>query len=484
MDNFKKKTVSGVKWVAFGNYAQKAMTFGSFIVLARLLEPEVFGLFAMAFIVIDGLNLFKNMGVDAALVQRKDDVERASHTAFWMMPIMGVVIFALLYFMAPVAAVLLREESITPVLRCLGIIFVLGSIQSVPQSLLNKELKFRELEIRTLISTVLYVICAITLAYLQFGVWSLVYAYLVRRFSMLILTWTMAHYTPKMIFDKKIALELLQFGKFIFGSSIVLFLMLNVDNFLVGRMLGVASLGFYALAYNISDLTTSHLSNMITWVMFPAYSKIQDDKKQIKEINMKIIKTIAIFSVPFGLMLMLMGEELVGTVYGTKWLPIVPAIKILAICSILLPIESILDATFTALSKPKWSFNLRLTNIVLMCVTLPVMISWKGLVGAAIAVTFSKVITIPVKLYLARNLLGIKIRDILGAVQPVFFSAIIMIISTVVIKNIFLLGSDRGFLALIKLAGVCFPIIAIYGLVLFLFDKAGVMDIKKAVCNG
>ncbi len=477
MPSIKQKTISGFKWSAFSKYGQKVCTFISFIILARILEPKDFGLFAMAFIVIDGLNLFKNFGVDAALIQRKDHMEEASHTAFWMMPAFGICIFLLLFFFAPAASMLLKEPSLTPIIRALGFIFLISSVQSIPQALLSKEMRFKEIEIRNLISTLAYSICAIILAYLNFGVWSLVYAYLLRRMMTLVLTWMISDYQPKFIFNKKIALELLHFGKFIFGVVIIDFLIMQTDNFFVGRMLGTTVLGFYALAYNISELSSSHLANIIGGVMFPAYVKIQDDKEAIRRISLKIIKTISVFAMPFGITLMLLTEEIITTVYGAKWLAVVPALKILALCSIILPIFGMIGSVFVSCGKPKWAFKLRLLNIILMVICIPVGIHWKGLTGAAIAVTFAKIAPIPVGLFLINKMINLNFKNIFKILIPSIFSSF-SIYAVIYISKNFIFHNRIGIVNL----GIILTLATLsYFSTFFLLDKKGVYDIKEAI---
>jgi len=436
MNDIKQKAIKGIKWVAFSRYAQKGLSFITFIILARLLEPKTFGLFAMAFIVIDGLGLFKNFGVDSALVQRKDDIEKASHTAFWMMPFMGIVIFFILYFGAPMASLILKEPNLTPVIRVLGIIFVLGAIENIPASLLNKELRFKELAIRELVSSILFSISAVIFALFGLGVWSLVYAYLIRRVSMFFFSWSLSHYRPKMVFDMSIANELLHFGKFIFSSSIIGFLIMNIDNFLVGRLMGAAYLGYYALAYNISSMTTMHLSGLVHRVMYPTFSKLQDARKDIRGMSLRIMRLLSIFSFPFGVGIILFSSEIVQAVYGAKWLPLVPPLKVLALCSMLVPILASSESVFTACGKPKWSFYLKIPVIVFMALLIPIMSKRYGLLGVGLAVTFSKLCIFPTSLHLLNRLINLSLKDIFMALRPTLFSSVGMLTGGLVLRTI------------------------------------------------
>ncbi len=426
MASIKQKTISGLKWTAAANYGQKALSFVTFIILARILEPRAFGLFAMAFIVIDGFGLFKSLGIDTALVQRKEAIDAASHTAFWMFPVVGTAMFILLYLTSPLAALFMREPALTPILMTLGVIFILGSIENVPIALLTKELKFKGLAIRELVSSLLYTVCAVSLACFKFGVWSLVYAYLLKRISMLVLSWRLSGYKPKFIFDKTIANQLLHFGKFILGTVLVWFLVLNLDNFLIGRKLGAEMLGFYALAFNISSLTMTHLSNLVSRIMYPTYAKLQSDRASMKKISLKIMKTISIFSIPFGVGLIFLAEPLIRVVYGVKWLPMVPPLQILSLCSMILPIFSFAGAIYIACGKPKWDFLIGILTISLILGVLPPLIDRFGLAGAAAGIVFARLVPIPIVIWLMRRLIGLTLTDIVQILKPALLSNLLM----------------------------------------------------------
>lgn len=482
MTSLKRQTISGIKWIAFNNYIQKALSVCTFIILARMLEPKIFGLFAMAFVAIDCLHLFKTLGVDTALVQRKDDIELAAHTAFSFIPLLGIVVFLFVYFFAPYSAILFHEPALTPIVRMLGLIFVLGAIGNVPQALLTKQMRFKELVNRDLLAAFFYSLSAILLAYLKFGIWSLVYAYIFRTFLSVVLSWLISGYKPKLKFDKRIAVELLSFGKFILGSSIIVFLISNIDNFFVGRMLGATILGYYALAFNISNFTAANISSLINRVIYPAYAKMQDDRNDIKKASLKVIKYLSVFAFPFGLILLLLSNELVLLIYGNKWLPMVPALKILALGSMFLPLISIAPSVFRACGKPKLEFNLSLFRIILMLIGIPVMVVKFGLTGAAIAVTFSNLIQIPITFRFLARLLNLKFTDALTDLKPAIISSIVMGFTIFSLK--FLVGFELiNFANKILFGFSLLGFAALYLFVFYFLDRTLFKEIKLLIVN-
>jgi O-antigen/teichoic acid export membrane protein len=297
---------------------------------------------------------------------------------------------------------------------------------------------------------------------------------------MLVLTLIASRYKPKFIFSKKVANELLHFGKFIFGSSVILFLILNLDKFFIGRMLGAVILGYYALAFNISSLTTEHLSSLINRVLYPAYSKIQTDKDDLKRISLKVIKSLALFSLPFGLALILLSSDAVRIIYGPKWLPMVPSLKVLALCSMFLPIASVTGSVFLACSKPRWNFGLNALIIILMTVTLPFMMTKYGLLGATIAITFSKLVILPIQYKLLSKLINIRLGEIVDSLKPAIISSLIMGVAIYALKN-FIAYDVLTIFSLLSLGSIVLVIILLYLTVFYIADKNTLIEIRNLI---
>jgi len=270
--NLKQKTIRSFKWLFLAKISQKALSFITFVILARILEPSVFGLFALAFVVIDGLGMFQSLGIDSALIQRKDKIEKAADTAFFIFPVVGIILFLVLYFFAPFASIMLKEPSLTPVIRVLGLFYIIKCFSRVPSTLYVKNLDFKTKTLIEITADLFYSITAVILAINKFGVFSLVYAYLLKQVIILIGFWRFCPWRPRLEFDWHIAKELIHFGKFIFGASLIWFLVGNLDRAIIGRLLGTAMLGYYALAFNIANLTSTHLTRLISQVMFCCWS--------------------------------------------------------------------------------------------------------------------------------------------------------------------------------------------------------------------
>ena len=478
MSSIKEKTVSGFKWQIVSQYGQKILSILTSVILARILEPADFGHFAMAFIVIDGLGLFKSLGIDSALIQRKGDIDRAAHTSFMIVPLLGVLLCAVAFLAAPFAAAALHAPILTSVIRMLGLVFIFGCLANTPMAILTRELKFKELAVRDLMAAILYSSTAVLLAWRGFGLWSLVYGYLVKQLSTFILVWTMCPYRPRFVFDSRIASELIHFGKYVFGTLLMLFLIEQIDVTLVGRLLGAAMLGFYAMARNTANLVGSHVIVILTRVLYPVYARLQGDKAEIKRICLKVVKTMTIFSFPFAAGMAILTKELVEVVYGNKWLAVVPLLKIFAVKVAAVSLTAGFDPIFGACGKPRWSFWLRFMEVVLMTVLLPTLISAYGIEGAVGAVVLSTLCVVPVKLTLIDRLIGFSLGELVNAVQPSLIGTLVVSAFILAAKSLMAI-SARNLQDALLLAGLLAAAGGIYFVLLYFLDRKAVREIKN-----
>ena len=258
MTTLKKQTISGVKWVFLASIAQKLLSLGATVILARILSPADFGLFALAFVMIDGFGIFKSLGFDSALVRRKDDIDKAANTAFFLIPTMGLSLFIILFFVAPLGAKFLGNPSVTNVIRALALIFVIGCFGKVPQTMLYRNMSFNYKAIAEVSDQLVYVLTAVILALNKLGVWSLVIAYVLKNIVQTSIEWYFSGWKPKLEFDKTIAWDMFHFGKFVLLSSIIGFLYGNMDNIVIAKYLGVTMLGYYAISMNISNILSDY----------------------------------------------------------------------------------------------------------------------------------------------------------------------------------------------------------------------------------
>jgi len=462
------------------SFIQRGIQTITTVVLARLLGPVDFGLFALAFVAIDALGLFKSMGFDSALIQRKDNVEKAANTAFFIIPLLGIMLYFILTLSAPWIGRFLNNTQVVRVIRALGIIFIISCFSKVPAALLEKKMQFRKASIIEISTALVYGLSAIAFAFLKFGVWSLVIAYILKTVNQAILTFIYAKWRPKFEFDRRIALEMFHFGKFLFLGGVVWFLKMNLDNLLVGKLLGVSALGIYAIAFNLANFPADYFGGKVYRVIFPAFSRIQDDQYDLKQAFLKTTKFVGIFTFPFCAILFLMGDEVIRLIYGLKWLEAIGVLKVLAFAGLLNTLPVAMGPLFNAAGHPKAGFWCGVIQVALFFLFIAPAAKVFGLVGVGLVVVISSFVAVIAYLPFTMKLVSLKITDIYLSLKPGLLSSFLMAIGIILLKYI-LPKCDIGIQFYYNLGILAFFSIIIYNFTLFKIERNLFKEIKEMV---
>jgi O-antigen/teichoic acid export membrane protein len=300
------------------------------LLLARLLTPADFGLVALAFVVTGFAQPIGDLGIGGAIIQRRTITPRHLRAAFTLSVLIGFgVALALAAAAAPIAA-LLRDERVGPVLRVVASSFAVQGFSVTASGVLRRRLDFRRL---FFIETGSYVVgyggVAVLLATLGYGVWSLVAAVLVQTLVSCVAQLASARHPVRPLFARGEWRDLLHFGIGSGASSWINYLAMNADDFIVGRTLGVASLGLYARAFGLMNLPFTYVVSAIGGVLFPAFAQLQDDRPRLRRAYLTATRLTALI-VGGGMSTMAVSAPyLVPALYGPRWIGVVPPLQIL-----------------------------------------------------------------------------------------------------------------------------------------------------------
>lgn len=477
----RERVFSGIKWQVGISISQKVLSFGTTIILARFLGPSMYGLFALALIVVSSFELFKCIGIDAALIRRQDDFEIAANTAFIIIPFLGIFLYFILNSSASFVGKFLNNQDIIPVLKILGLIFVISSFTRVPAVILERNIRFKEVSIAEFYSTVFFSVSALILVLLKFNVWALVFAYIIKTAVYMIMIWSYVRWKPKFQFDRKVALEMFNFGKFIFLASALLFVKMNLDNLLVGKLLGITMLGLYSIAFNIANFCSDYFGNKVNRVFYPAYSKLGNNPQSLSSAFMKTLKFTSIVAFLFGAGVLAIGPEFLKLLYGDKWDGATTVLKIMAFAGIFNTIPAGITALFLSLGKPRIGFYLMLIELSIFCIFIPPMANLLGINGVGIIISASSFLSFCVALIVAMRLLSLDIRKIYLTFKPALFSSIFMLGIILLIKRLMFFYSQTyitmkyNFIILFPLA------LVVYLVTLYKIDKSTLKDLKEII---
>jgi len=211
---------------------------------------------------------------------------------------------------------------------------------------------------------------------------------------------------------------------------------MNLDNLLVGKLLGITALGLYAIAFNIANFSADYFSAKVHRVTFPAYSKLQDNLDNIRSAVFKTLKYVSIITIPFGVGLFLLSGEFLYVVYGEKWIGAIDILKILAWAGIFNTLSISFGSALLACGKSKLWFLVVALQVAIFCVFIVPMARLFGINGVGMVVGISGLVALITTLILVMRLLSLRFSQIYSSLKPALFSSLAMAVGIIFIKNI------------------------------------------------
>jgi O-antigen/teichoic acid export membrane protein len=340
MASLTDKTMGGFIWAFGEQFGVQALQMVVFIILARALTPEVFGLMGMLAVFIAVSQSLTDSGFGQALIQKKETDEVDYSSVFYINLVVSTAIYGLLFVSAPLIASFYGEAILIDLIRVLGLKFIVAAFSMVQIARLTKKVQFKKLMIAKLPSTLVGGAAGITAAYMDYGVWSLIIQQLTDTTAYSIQIWIQSKWRPMWVFDWKRVKEL-----FDFGSKMMLSGLLNqVSNYiyeiLIGRYYSSAQVGFYTQANKIRQLPVKNISNTLSRVTFPVLSEIQNDDKRLRKAYKKVLRQVVFIIAPLMIGGIVLAKPLFSFVLTDKWLPAVPYFQWLCVAGLFHPINS------------------------------------------------------------------------------------------------------------------------------------------------
>ena len=281
--NLRQKAVKGVVWSAIQSWGRQAIAFIVFALLARLLAPEVFGLVALAGVFLAFTQVFLDQGFADAIIQRQQLDPEHLDTAFWTNLCIGLLLTLLGIAVAGLVADLFNQPQLTPIIRWLSLSFLLRALSAVQDAIFRRNLAFKALAVRSLMAVFAGGLVGVTMAFMGFGVWSLVGQQLVDSLVQVIVLWLASDWRPRINFSAKHFKDLFSFGINVVGINILNFLNTRSDDFLIGYFLGSVALGYYSIAYRLLLIVAQLLIGVINGLAMPVFSRLQGEPEQLRK---------------------------------------------------------------------------------------------------------------------------------------------------------------------------------------------------------
>ncbi len=312
--------IHAFKWSAASEIASKAIQPVIFLVLARLLTPEDFGVMTSALMVIGFSQIFWEAGMNKALIQRQTDVDEAANVAFWINIALGCFVAALLYLIAnQVAHTFFQDGRVTAVLQVMTLQVILGAFAAVHTALLQKKMDFKRLFWVRFATVSLPGLASIPLAWSGMGYWALVVGILVGQAAQVVMLWKLSKWRPSWTFHTVVAMEMSRFGLWVGIAGLLAWFYVWADSLIVGMYLGVHDLGLYRIGNQFAMMVFALVFGPIMPVLYSHLVKMNSDMEKVGRTMEHVIKALITIAIPISFILFSLSEPIGEILFGEEW---------------------------------------------------------------------------------------------------------------------------------------------------------------------
>ena len=372
-------------WSVANNVVGRVGTTLMGIVLARLLVPEDYGVYAVALVALNALLSMNELGVSLAIVRRPGDVSRIAPTVKTLALGSSLILWVAMFAAAPRVATAVGAPEATNVLRLLTLSVLIDALTAVPSALMTRDFMQKE---RLIVDTAGFIVGAVTaiaLAIAGFGAWALVWSALLGNVvnALFILRYSPGRHPYG--FRRDVARELLAFGLPLAVASLVIMALLNIDYVVIGAELGTVQLGFYLLAFNLCSWPVNMFSAPARRVSLPLFARLHAGETEASSAFVPVCTVLLLVTLPACLVLAALAEPVVGLVYGEAWLPAASVLPWLMVLALVRVLGELVYDFLVALGSSGSNLTLQVVWLAALVISLPVAVRAGGIEGVAMA---------------------------------------------------------------------------------------------------
>jgi O-antigen/teichoic acid export membrane protein len=470
---FRQEVASGLAWTLIGTWGRQGIDLVVFLVLARLLMPQDFGLVALAMVFVLFAQLIVDQGMGDALVQRREITPIQVDTAFWVAVLTGGLLTVVLFLFAGPISALLSAPGLQPVLQVLSPTFVAAALTTIQIALLRRQLAFRSLSLRALAASAGGGVVGVVMALTGMGVWALVGQQIASTVFSVLTLWWVTPWRPSFRASRAEFGGLFRFGVHVMAGDVITFMTRNVDNLLVGAVLGTSTLGFYVVGYRILTATQAVLVQITRKMTFPVFSRLQEDPLRMRRAYNRVTAAAAAVILPGYVALAIVAAELIVVLFGARWEQSGPVAMVLLLVGPVVAVQALSIAMLNAVGRPDVAFRFRLLYTVATVIGFIVAVQF-GIVAVAAAYVVPAYLLLPLNLLWMRRYAGIQIAEYLGNMRGVAAATAVM--AAVMLALRMVLGDREPLIVVATLlpAGA-----AVFLATLWLLDRDLIRDILK-----
>ena len=420
-----KTTLKNMLWRLAERVGARGVEFIVSIVLARLLAPEVYGSVALVTVFITLLQVFVDSGLGNALIQKKDIDDIDYSTVFYFNILFCLVLYIVLFLVAPLIAGYYDDLELTSVIRVLGITIIVSGIKNVQQAFVSRNMMFHRFFYATLGGTIGAAILGIILAYKGYGIWALVVQQVFNVSVDTLILWLTVNWRPKKVFSLVRLKALFSFGWKLLVSQLLDTFYEELRQLIIGKKYSKADLAYFNRASIFPRFIVSNINTSINSVLFPAMSSVQDDHSRIKAMTRRAIKTSTYIMAPMMMGLAACGESIIRIILTEKWLPVVPFLYIFCITYMFYPIHTSNLNAIKALGRSDLFLRLEIIKKIIGLVVL--LISMRiSVMAMAYSLLFTNVTSQIINSWPNKQLLHYSYLEQLKDIMPSIILSIVM----------------------------------------------------------
>jgi len=387
----KKKSIQGVFIRVIANASGLLLTLGSLVVLARLLAPEDFGLFAMVIAVTEFPRSFMEFGLGTATVQRDDIGHKEVSTLFWINLTLGIGLMFMVAAISPAVAWFYNDTRLSEICLALSTFFLFAGLTVQPRSILQRQMRFGSLALLNVGSRFLSICLALGLAIKSMGVWALVAREVSTAafysFGALFLCKWMPSF-PNIKWFNNVVKSSIKFGLDLTGIGVLQYFTQNLDRMLIGKFSGAIHLGFYSQASKLAKMPIEHIRMTILGVALPPLSATQDEPERYRSYFEKLLSGISFLYMPLVVFLAICSKDVIRLVLGERWLVAAPLFMILIIGVSVRPVVAALQLVMISCGLSRRYFFWGIVNSACIVLGFSIGIKW-GAEGIAYSYTLA-----------------------------------------------------------------------------------------------
>ena len=474
---FGSRVRSAVIWRSGSQILAQIITWASTLAVIRLLDPSDYGLFAMTQVVLSFLAFLNGWGFASALVQSDSIDPFRIRQAFGLLLLLNALLAAIQFFGAPIAAAYYGQPMVADLLRVQALLFLATPFIALPEVMMSRALDFRRQAIVNLLAALAGASTALACALAGYGVWTLVYAPIAMFWTRAIGLTFVARLLVWPSFNFKGCGQIIGFGSAVLFSQLFWLVQSQSDIFIAGARFDAHALGLYAEALFLSQIFMAKFVPPLNEVAFPAYARIKTDAAAVRWSFLKTVRILMLVAAPFYCGLAVVAGPMIETLFGTKWLGMVPYIQLISLALILMTVQILFAPVTNALGKPSISMFTAMSGAVLFPVAFLVGAQW-GLIGMAWAWLIAAPLLLLVTARLSAPLIGVTLWDIARAMLPGLAPALVMAVGVGFAAEAI---APLGLAAPVRLAALVGLGVALYGALLWMLERDALAEVIRLI---